>query len=244
SVTGRVRSLRQERRLTQQALAGQLGLSQGRLSEIERGDGSFTAEQLLLLLRLFNVPASHFLPPSRDEGAALQNALIRLGATHLQRAEDTAPDDRFDDVPTVVREVLLTPAPRHVTALAAVLVCHLDRVNLRKLRADFAEAGLDRRLGWLLDNIRAAVREALSAPRSRAVARRYRRAEVLLDAHAEQHPPPADVAPDLLDPTITSARTKREVEAASSAISRRWGIITDLQPADFTDALRAADGEP
>jgi len=42
------------------ALAGQLGLEQSRLSEIERGDVSFTAEQFVAILKLFNVPPSHF----------------------------------------------------------------------------------------------------------------------------------------------------------------------------------------
>src|SRR5262245_35987584 len=60
AVAKRVRALRTERRFTQSELAARMGLSQGRLSQIERGDGSFTAEQFLLLLRLFNVPVSHF----------------------------------------------------------------------------------------------------------------------------------------------------------------------------------------
>jgi hypothetical protein len=45
---------------------------------------------------------------------------------------------------------------------------------------------------------------------------------------------------DLLDATIGSPKTRREVAEASSAISKRWGIITSLQPEDFVDALRAA----
>jgi transcriptional regulator with XRE-family HTH domain len=40
-----VRELRKERRWTQAELAKRLDLSQARLSEIEGGDGSFTAEQ-------------------------------------------------------------------------------------------------------------------------------------------------------------------------------------------------------
>ena len=75
-----VRELRRDRRWTQAELAGQLGLSQGRLSEIEGGKGSLTAEQFLLLLGLFNVGASRFWTAPADPEADLQNALARLGA--------------------------------------------------------------------------------------------------------------------------------------------------------------------
>lgn len=243
SVTRRVRSLRTARHMTQKELAARLGLSQGRLSEIERGDGSFTAEQLLLMLQLFNVPASHFLPPAHDQGAELQNALVRLGAAHLHEAADVLPTERLEDVADVVREALLTATPRHLTALAPVLVHNIDRVSLRKLRADLAEAGLDRRLGWLVDNTREAVRLELRGPLRRPVALRYRRAEVVLDAFLgfAGLPVDASVAPlDLLDTTIASPKTQREVAAAASSISKRWGIVTDLQLEDFAEALRAA----
>src|SRR6185436_20500519 len=67
-VAAKVRALRKARRWTQAELGKRLGLSQARLSEIEGGDGSFTAEQLLLLLKLFNVGASRFV--SSEEGSA------------------------------------------------------------------------------------------------------------------------------------------------------------------------------
>ena len=50
------------------------------MSEIERGDGSFTAEQFLAILKLFNVPASHFTSSTPQPDSSLQNALARLGA--------------------------------------------------------------------------------------------------------------------------------------------------------------------
>src|SRR5262245_15672041 len=83
-IADQVRALRQERHWTQATLADRLGLSQSRLSEIERGAGSFTAEQLLAMLRTFNVPLSYFAAPTRDPEAEIQNALARLGAAHLQ----------------------------------------------------------------------------------------------------------------------------------------------------------------
>ena len=59
-IARKVKTLREEKRWTQAELSGRLGLSQSRLSEIERGQGSFTAEQFLTILKLFNVPVTHF----------------------------------------------------------------------------------------------------------------------------------------------------------------------------------------
>jgi transcriptional regulator with XRE-family HTH domain len=54
-ISTKVRDLHTGRRWTQAELAKPLGRSQARLSEVERGQGSFSAEQLLEILRLFNV---------------------------------------------------------------------------------------------------------------------------------------------------------------------------------------------
>jgi transcriptional regulator with XRE-family HTH domain len=236
-VASRVRTLRVERRFTQKELAVRLGLSQSRLSEIERGEGSFTAEQLLVLLGLFNVPASHFLPSAHDPVAQLQNALVRLGATHLHKVDGVPPNERLEDVRDVVRETLFTDEPRLLTALAPVLNRHIARVNLWKLRADLVQAGLERRLGWLVENTVEAVRLALQGPSPHGG---YQRLAVVLATFLDSTAPAAPV-PDLLDAIIRSTQTRDEVLAASSTISKRWGIVTDLQPQDFVDALRAAD---
>lgn len=247
-VARKVRELRKEHHLTQGDLAKQLGLSQPRLSQIEGGDGSFTAEQLLLMLSIFNVTASHFAPPDQDRAAQLQNALARLGAAHLHEDDDVAPSERLDEVGEAVRETLLSDAPRHVAALAPVLVQNLERVNLRKLRADLAGAGLERRLFWVVENVLEALRLELRQPVARPLAQRYRRAEVVLDTFLDSVPPLAvDPSPsagavhlDLLDVTIGSRKSARDVAAASSDISKRWGIVSALQPKDFVLALRGA----
>src|ERR1035438_2790437 len=80
SIARKVQDLRRARHWTQAELARLLHLSQSRLSEIEGGDGSFTAEQFLTILRLFNVAASEFVHEHADPTAELQNALARLGA--------------------------------------------------------------------------------------------------------------------------------------------------------------------
>lgn len=243
----RVRALRKGRRLTQAELAARLGLSQGRLSELERGNGSFTAEQLLLMLGIFNVTASHFVPPIHGHDAEIQNALARLGAVHLREDSEVLPTERLEAVGTVVREVLLEGSPRHLTALAPILVRNVDRLNLAKLRVELAQAGLERRLSWLVDNTLEAIRHELRRSPPKPLARQYRRAETVLEVFMEPAPSPGAgpslptsiARQDLLDATIGSAKTRREVAEASSPIAKRWGIVTSLQSEDFVKALRA-----
>jgi transcriptional regulator with XRE-family HTH domain len=241
-IAHKVRELRTERRLTQQELARRLGLSQGRLSELERGDGSFTAEQLLAILSLFNVPATHFAPQPPKHETDLQNALARHGATHLRESTDVVPSEKLEELAALVREALISPSSRHLTALAPVLVKNAEHLALlvRKLIG----SGLERRLGWVIENTLVALGQALPALPRGPVLRLYRSAEIPLEVSVRWL---ADYAPkqgstplvDILDPVVTK-RSAEEVEASASDISRRWGILSSLQPKEFADALRAA----
>jgi transcriptional regulator with XRE-family HTH domain len=241
----KVRALRLDRRWSQAELAKRLGLSQARLSEIERGAGSFTAEQFIELLALFNVTVGHFAPGDASVEAELQNALARLGATHLVTTNAT-PTDRVRDVNAAVRETLIDGSPRLLTALAPVLVNNSGEVNLRRIEGSLREVGLDHRLGWLVENIAAAIHLDLSGRRpSRQASSRYRRASVLLDAFLETVSPPnrelIGAAPDVLDDDIRSKQTLKEVRDLASPISRRWSIVTRLDTSDFLEALQASD---
>src|SRR5688500_7806930 len=102
AIVERVRRLRRDNKWTQFRLAELLGLSQNRLSEIERGKGSFTTEQLLLLLKTFNVPLSYFSGQAATEEKSLQNALARLGAKHLQESRDILPTEKLERSAAVV----------------------------------------------------------------------------------------------------------------------------------------------
>ena len=245
-----VRELRKERRWTQAELAKRLDLSQARLSEIEGGDGSFTAEQFLLLLKLFNVGTNRFAPASgssagHDREAQIQNALARLGALHLQENRDVLPSERFDAVRSAVREALvLAESPRLLTALAPVLVANAEQVNLNKLQLELSEAGLPRRLPWLVENVVDALERSDSTGHSRAWVRTCRRAHVLLraflDAVRADTRLASSGAPDVLDSNIRSKRSHDEVAAASSPFSERWRVVTSLQPEDFAHALASA----
>jgi transcriptional regulator with XRE-family HTH domain len=249
SVAHQVRHLRQSRKWTQAALAERLQLSQARLSEIERGDGSFSAEQFITLLALFNATVADFAsqaskPDVTDE---LQNALARFGANHLLESPDVLPSERLDTAASVIRETLiLTKHPRLITALAPVIVQHIDAINLHQVNAELAQVGLQRRLGWLVENTVEAV-ERVGSRAPRRLAANYRGAKVILGnflalVYSEQQALPDDPRHgiDFLDRNIRSERTLGDVIATSSPISRRWRIATSIQPDDFEAAMRAA----
>jgi transcriptional regulator with XRE-family HTH domain len=248
TIAGKVRVLRLERRWTQAELASQLGLSQARLSEIERGDGSLSAEQFVTVLKLFNVDVTDFVPArSHDPLDELQNALARLGARHLQVSADVLPSQRLRAVADAVRETLvLGDQPRLITALAPVLVQNIQALNLHQVNVELAQAGLQRRLGWLVENTaEAAVSTRVKAPRTWAS--NYRRADVVLrnflqfvEPQLSDLPEDPAIGVDVLDRGIRSEQTLREQVAVASSISRRWRIATSIRPEDFATALRAA----
>lgn len=237
-IARRARELRQQHHWSQAQLAGKLSLSQSRLSEVERGAGSFTAEQFIQLLELFNVQVDEFVPRDVRDEDQLQNALSRFGATHLREVQAT-PTDRFSRLDEVVRAALTSGSSRFVTALAPVLVENADRVSLEKIHTILVDIGFGHRSAWLLDNTVLALTTVLADRLTSEWSRSYRRADLLLrnvQAHAHRQSRPE--LPDVLD---SSLRTQRGVNAAieeRSKISERWNIVTSIQPADFVDALK------
>jgi len=245
-IAAKVRELRKARGWTQVELSARLGLSQARLSEIENGDGSFTAEQFLEILKLFNVGVDHFSAARHDPGAEIQNALVRLGAAHLQQNQDVLPSKELQDVAAVLHAAIISGEPRFITALAPLLVLHIGQVNLNAVRSRLASVGLQRRLDWLIDNTLEAIRRELQASPPRPGPQRNRRAqgvlEGALDFARQQRRPAQGDPPDILDGHIRTKATLNDVIASSSDASRRWGIATSLQPQDFAVALREARG--
>lgn len=246
AIAQQVRALRKERHFTQAELAAQLGLSQSRLSELEQGAGSFTAEQFVRLLLLFNADLHSFVPsPSQRQDQTLQNALARLGAVHLQESPDVLPSQRLTEVGDVLREVLIAAeSPRQIAALVPLLVANIRHLNLRHCWLQFVDAGFEGRLAWLLENTLEAIHRDEQPGLPRDWATRYRRAEVVLSSFLEplnaEYKRREKLCLDFLDPDIRSRKSVEEVAAAASDISKRWGILTGLQPEDFVEALRAA----
>jgi transcriptional regulator with XRE-family HTH domain len=236
-----VRRLRTQRGMSQAQLAAHLDISQSQFSNRERGVASFTAEQLVALMSLFNEPLSTFTGQAEvDDEARLQSALARFGADHLKENPAVIPET--EDVSAVVAEALARGTPRLVTALAPVLVAKVDSLSLPKLRLDLAQAGLQRRLAWLVANVLDAVRRELANSMSRREQLQYRRAELVflrfLDS-MENDDATSDSL-DFLDPSIRSQKSLDQISRTSSPQSRRWSIATAIQPEDFARALRAA----
>jgi transcriptional regulator with XRE-family HTH domain len=246
-IGGVVRRLRQERSWTQAELARELGLSQSRLSEIEHGGGSFTAEQFLCILRLFNVGLSRFAGTGDDRELQLQNAIARLGAHHLQESSRVLPADDLDDVAAVISETLVQGNPRLTTALAPVLVSNIDRIALGKLYLDLDRIGRERRLGWLSENTLDAIWRSLThGGTSRVWNQRARRTAAVLGAFLESltrdraNANGSWPALDILDLNLRSKQSIESARVTSSEISRKWGIVTGIQPKDFAEALQSA----
>jgi transcriptional regulator with XRE-family HTH domain len=239
----RVRALRLQRRFSQAELGKELGLSQARLSQIERGQGSFSAEQLLRILSIFNVGVEHFAAPSAAGASPIQNALARHGATHLAH-DDTLLPATLDEPGALVFSVLLDPeSPRHVTSLAPVLTKNIDRISLPMIASKLSDLGREARLGWLLESVRTALAQTPPSPYA-AIRRDVHRTLISIDqflaSHALRLRGPLDPI-DLFDRQIRSAQTAERVLEEASDEAKRWRIATRLAPSDFADAWRAAN---
>jgi transcriptional regulator with XRE-family HTH domain len=237
-----VQAARRKRGWTQSQLARHLGVAQSHVSGIEAGRRSLLAEQLIVLLQLFNAPLTAFVPSlAADPDQELQNALARHGARHLIESESIVPNEQQDDVRRIIRQALAGGDPRHVTALAPVLVQNAGTVNLKRLQLELTDAGFEHRLPWLVDSTSTAIRKVLGGRLSRAVALAHRRAAILLEKFLDSMGTPDDDAiEDILDSTIRSKATIGDVRARRSPIAKRWRIVTDLDVDDFTAALRGA----
>lgn len=243
-IGSKVRELRKGRRWTQAELAQRLELSQGRLSEIERGDGSFSAEHLLHIFQLFNVDPSYFASGKAQsrQDEKLWNAVARLGAAHLVENEHVLPSQRLQDVHDILREALVRGgSPRLLTALAPVLVAHADALQLRVVESQLLPLGLSHRLGWVVENTLSTLRELSQRKCSPATAARYRRAAVVLSSWLTAlRPESVPAGPDVLDASIRSDKSRALIERRRSPISARWGVVSELGPDDFGNAIEAA----
>lgn len=243
-VAEKIRELRLERRWTQAELAKLLGISQNRLSELERDKGSFSAEQLILLLETFNVPLSYFVSPVHtDVSSTIQNALTRLGAFHLKESQDVLPSERLDQTNYLIRETLIAAeSSRQITALLPVFVRNALWVNGIKLRSDFEKLGALNRLGWLFENFK----EALKTEGGLHGRSKYGDAPLVLALTEQACVAPSQIKPDapedVLEPELRGVgeKTLQEVRAERSPLSKKWRILTRIQPRDFIHALKEA----
>ncbi|MBX7195422.1 MAG: helix-turn-helix domain-containing protein [Sandaracinaceae bacterium] len=236
-----MRELRWERRWTQRELAHRLGVSQPHLSQVENGVASMRAETLLRALHAFGVGIDSF-DAAPAETDVVQNALARLGAHHLVDDGAPVPPELGRPVAILV-DVLTSPrSPRHVAALAPVVVAHIDRVSLDQAAVELSRLGRARRIGWFAESLVEALGRCSPSPRQadeRASRRTRLAAELLLDSRLVI-PPPAEHPIDAFDGDLRSTKSVERVFSTASVIAKRWRLATALDTSDFTEALEAA----
>lgn len=237
-----VRRLRKERRWTLAELAGRLRLSESRLSELERGKGSFSAEHLLALFGLFHVGPEAFLPADtlRDPVVgSIQKSLSKFGAYHLLaddtfliRSEHARPVDVICDV--LVRH----PSPRFLTAIPPVLVQSSNEISFSAIQDAVVRAGVPHRWAWLLDRFLGAL-DTIDGG-SVLWRRGSQRASVLAQSFLSQlSEPGSDATLDLLDRDVRSQATLRAALVRADEKDHKWRVLSRLTTEDFVAPLEA-----
>lgn len=251
SVIEGLKKIRKARKLTQGELAKILGISQQRLSEIERGKGSISAEQLLKLLARFNLPLSYFLKEEKkDPEAKLQNALARLGANHLREIPEIIVPEKYNDPNEVVFETLYTSSsPRLIIALAPIIVKNIQRINFALIEKKLHDFGRENRLWWILENTLQSIQSRLKEPLPRNLKLLYRIAETALAGNIlfrqyvvqERLSKQQNKPEDILDSGIASQKTLEVVKSHRDEIAQKWNITTRIKQSDFEEALKNAE---
>lgn len=238
-IGARLRDIRKSHQMTQAELAAMLDISQPRLSGIERGQYSLTAEQMLHLLKIFNIDTNTFAGDDNNS-QSLQNALVRFGARHLREYRSVLPDSRLSTPVQAIIEVLLEPSSkRHVASLCPILVWSIDEIAPNKIQHLLAQTGLLNRFPWLVENTLIALSE-VKEPQSRDWRLRWRRARVVLSTLGYE--PDEDALLDSFDTGIRSQAGFDRVWQRASETSTLWRIISTLTEDDFSHALaRASD---
>ncbi len=240
-----IRSARLSRRLTQAELAQKLGISQSRLSEIEQGKGSITAEQFIVLLQFFNLPISHFVQQEHVSFEdQLQNRLIQLGSSQLREKADTLPSEKLADIQSVVIEVLVKAGfQRLILGLVPVIIQNVTNLNLLRTCMQLNELGLQHRLLWLVDGILSALSVRLKSFVSRERLLLYRQVFMNLKEQLMKLEKfgsirfSANQIEDVLDSNISSQKTLDQVRNNRDELARKWNIVTRITQEDFNNAL-------
>jgi len=80
----RIRAAREEARLTQEAVAGAVGLSRGSIANIERGDQAPPTYRLTLIAQVLNVDLSTLLPRSEWHASQVDRLRSQLPAQYAE----------------------------------------------------------------------------------------------------------------------------------------------------------------
>lgn len=243
SICSSLKKIRQERNWTQVKLAELLGLSQSRLSEIEKGKGSLTAEQLLVLLETFHLTLSDFsYAPVTEHSRYLRSALTRLGAATIISHRFTSPSQLLYDIQELIREILVeVPSRDHICHLAPLIVSHIREINFDSIGMKLYDLGVDGRLWWIVEGTLWAVRERSCWSQSKEVAEMYEEAKELLAMKSKsanyffsyRRAYPNDV----VDRDVVNQQQLEQVRRERDALATRWRIVSRVRLEDFTKAL-------
>lgn len=241
-----IRGVRKERRFTQKELADLLGITQARYSQIENGNGSFTAEQLVILMQKFNIALDLLVQEKKSGVSHLQNALSRFGAGELYEEPDLLPSERLAEVSRVVIETIVSAeSSRQIASLAPVIVKNISYINFNAIRMSLQDIGLSGRLGWLLENCSSAIAQITKGVVSRQNGALYGRALVKIDPvvgliWSHWSALEDNLPEDVLDGAIASQRTLDEVKGSRDPLAKKWKIATRITTDDFVKALKEA----
>lgn len=245
-ITESVKNARKGRRFTQKEVASWLDITQSRYSQIENGNGSFTAEQLVILMQKFNLPLDHLIGEKKTAASQLQNALSRLGAGELYEEPNVLPSERLADVAEVITETIIAAdSSRQIAALAPVIVKNISLVNFNMVKGTLEKFGLAGRLGWLLESISHAVERVLENVVSRQSGALYKKTVVKINSLIDpirffSSAPGQDLPEDVLDRTLISQKTLEEIKNSRDPLAEKWKIVTRITTDDFIKALKEA----
>lgn len=238
-----LKRLRKEKGFTQSKMSQVLGISQSRLSEIEQGKGSIAAEQLLFLLKEFNLRLDDFWDrPPQNVSDQLEKSLQRLGAYYLAPNPSIVPSDRLSELHDVLRETLIgVPSKNHILALAPVIVRQIKFINFDTLCMKLYDLGIDARVWWIVEGTLWAVRQRLKWVLPLATQDLYQLAAEILSRKTK----PANYffhvrkgyPNDVFDSDILSVKDFEEVRNSRDELAIRWRLITRIRVEDLAGAL-------
>ncbi len=252
SITEGIKRIRKERHFTQEEFARLLGISQQQFSAIERENGSISAEQFLVILNRFNLPIDYFVKKEPvSENSVLQNALSRLGASHLMEIPEIFVPEKYNHPNEVIFETLdNAPSARLIAALAPVIVKNTQRINFNLIERKLFDVDRQNRLWWVLESTSRSLQNRLKeVVLSRDIKLLYRRAEktlathILFKGHLEPKklPQQKTITEDILDTGIRSEKTLNSIKLNLDPIAKKWNIITGIKQSDFDEMLKDSE---
>ncbi len=245
-ISKNLKRIRLQRHISQADLADLLEVTQAHLSHIENRKAVLTAGQFLRILQHFNLSIDDFVPRVQIVEKDLQNVLARHGARHLFEDPAILPSQHLSRVVNAVSETLVDGhSPRLIVSLSSVIIENAEVHLMNKIRLNIHQAGLICRFGWFLDNTLEAITKIISDNalsltdilkakfnRTRVVIKNQLSLPVLAPPSLRQK------AIDILEIEFNDEKTLSDIQRSVSALSKKWHIVSRIQPEHFEQAIR------